>query len=141
MPSESPGPFAREQRLGGCIVRRDSTGQVANGIELSRLRVRESASATRPTTMRVVSSFAVQGPSQTDPQEAAAQKAHDTRMASITPKSQIEKWRGGKNQAVSSLRGVVKVGISVRIVPQRPLNIGCNMRSLLSRICASTTCR
>ena len=48
-------------------------------------------------TTRMVSSFAVQGPSRPDAQEATAQKSHGERIASITPKSQIESWRGGKN--------------------------------------------
>ena len=45
---------------------------------------------------RLVSSFAVHGPPRPDPAEVAAEKAAAERLASITPKEQIEKWRAGK---------------------------------------------
>lgn len=45
---------------------------------------------------RLVSSFAVHGPPRPDPAEVAAEKAAAERMASITPKEMIEKWRAGK---------------------------------------------
>ena len=48
-------------------------------------------------TMRLVSSFAVQGPTGADPQEVAANRAEAERAASITPKEQIDKWRGGNS--------------------------------------------
>ena len=48
-------------------------------------------------TRRTVTSFAVHGPSQPDPQEIAAQQEEAERRASITPKSQIEKWRSGED--------------------------------------------
>lgn len=48
-------------------------------------------------TRRAVTSFAVHGPSQPDPQETAAQKREAERRASITSKSQIEKWRSGED--------------------------------------------
>ncbi|MBC7237212.1 MAG: zinc ribbon domain-containing protein [Chloroflexi bacterium] len=44
-------------------------------------------------TKRLVSSFAVQGPSGPDAAEIAAEKAQAERLASITPREQIEKWR------------------------------------------------
>ena len=49
-------------------------------------------------TVRVVSSFAVHGPSQPDPQEVAAQKAYEERLASITPKEMIDKWRSSSKK-------------------------------------------
>lgn len=45
---------------------------------------------------RIVSSFAVHGPPRADPQEIATEKAAAEKLASITPKEQIEKWRSGK---------------------------------------------
>jgi putative FmdB family regulatory protein len=48
-------------------------------------------------TERVLSPFAVHGPSGADPQEVAAQRAEGERAASITPREQIKKWRSGSN--------------------------------------------
>lgn len=48
-------------------------------------------------TRRAVTSFAVHGPSQPDPQEVAAEQREAEKRASITPKSQIEKWRSGED--------------------------------------------
>jgi putative FmdB family regulatory protein len=48
-------------------------------------------------TERVVSPFAVHGPSGADPQEVAAQHAESERAASITPREQINKWRSGSD--------------------------------------------
>jgi len=45
---------------------------------------------------RVVSSFALHGPARADAQEAAAEKAAAGKLASVTPKEQIEKWRSDK---------------------------------------------
>ena len=47
-------------------------------------------------TRRVVSSFAAQGPARVDTQEVAAQKASETRKASVTAKEQINAWRKGR---------------------------------------------
>ncbi len=49
-------------------------------------------------TVRVVSSFAVHGPSGPDPAEVRAQKAHEEKLASITPKEQISQWRAAKQK-------------------------------------------
>jgi putative FmdB family regulatory protein len=46
---------------------------------------------------RVVSSFAVHGPARSDPGEALAERASAEKRTSITPKEQIDKWRGGKH--------------------------------------------
>lgn len=46
-------------------------------------------------TRRLISSFAVQGPAGPDAAEIAAERAQAQRLASITPKEQIEKWRKG----------------------------------------------
>ena len=48
-------------------------------------------------TVRVVARFAVHGPSGADPQEQVAEWSHQQRMASITPKEQIDKWNKGGN--------------------------------------------
>lgn len=48
-------------------------------------------------TKRTVTSFAVHGPSAPDIQEVAAQQQEAERLGSITPKSQIEKWRRGQD--------------------------------------------
>ncbi len=48
--------------------------------------------------LRLVSSFAVHGPARPDPQEIAAEKAAAERLASITPKEQIEKWRAASKK-------------------------------------------
>jgi putative FmdB family regulatory protein len=47
-------------------------------------------------TARAVTSFAVHGPSGPDAQEVAAEKAQQQKLASITPKEQIDKWRSAK---------------------------------------------
>ena len=46
-------------------------------------------------TRRLISSFAIQGPSGPDVAEATAERAQAERLASITPKEQIDKWRKG----------------------------------------------
>ena len=48
-------------------------------------------------TSRVISTFAVQGPTSPGSQASAAQAAHDEQLASITPKEKIEKWRRGND--------------------------------------------
>jgi len=47
-------------------------------------------------TRRTVSRFAVQGPGGPDAAEVASQRAADNRLASITPKEQIDEWRSAK---------------------------------------------
>ncbi|MBM3187513.1 MAG: zinc ribbon domain-containing protein [Chloroflexi bacterium] len=46
-------------------------------------------------TRRVLSTFAIHGPSTPDAREAAAERAQAERAVSITPREQINKWRGG----------------------------------------------
>ena len=44
-------------------------------------------------TRRAVSQFAVQGAGSPDPVERAAQRAADSKLSTITPREQIDKWR------------------------------------------------
>jgi putative FmdB family regulatory protein len=47
-------------------------------------------------TVRTVARFAVHGASEADPGERAAEAARQQRMASITPKEQIDRWQKGE---------------------------------------------
>ena len=48
-------------------------------------------------TMRLISSFAVHGPAHGDAGEAAADNAALAKRSAVTPRGQIDRWRGAKN--------------------------------------------
>ena len=47
-------------------------------------------------TVRRISSFSIGGPTGPDAQGIAAENAHQSKLASITPKEQIDKWHSAK---------------------------------------------
>ena len=49
-------------------------------------------------TERVMSGFAIHGPPGVDLEQAAAEHKQAERTASITPKSQIDKWRSARDK-------------------------------------------
>ena len=48
-------------------------------------------------TRRKLSSFSLGGPAGPDAQEVVAERAQSAKLASITPKEQIDKWRSAKS--------------------------------------------
>jgi putative FmdB family regulatory protein len=47
-------------------------------------------------TTRMISAFALHGPAQTDARETAAAGASAAKEAQVTPKTQLDQWRGAK---------------------------------------------